>query len=513
MANTVLASSLLALHFLFVNSYPIFRLESLTLWFLVWAVFTATFFLLRRWKLEWLFYAGLVFFLADCFGGVAEHLKKAGGWAAVAAVLIVWIGLVYSIRQKIKSVLFTGLAAALISGVFFQLAMPPRFFVSHEFAAGPAGNRPNVYFFILDEHIGLARMPEIAGMYTGNGFVVYSRAYSNYDSTFDSIPSYLNARIFPAWRSELEKKTLKTNRLFEKWNEEGFRLNVYQSTHLDLAHSRGVPIARSFVYRESSVGYLRESPLSYSARLWILSNNFIEDSRSHFLKKIKRRLRPLQKIHGSVMTGALAVDRVLDEIKKDTLRHRAGTVFFAHFLSPHSSYLYDADCSLWADPDRWEAPHYGERDARGTLNTDRDREKKYALYENQVRCLHQKLGAFFDFLRREGLYESSTIFIVSDHGSRISRTSLKAAYLDHLTKDDFEDAFLAFLAFKKGNPGGESSARLGEIVGRQTPASLVIKKFFGLSEGDAAQEEALRKIYLKTDDIKKYKAWDMPDTE
>lgn len=513
--NVTLTLTLAVFNYLSVNSYPFLRPESLALCFVVLLPLVFLALMAGRFAWFWMFYAGLIFFMVDAATGFVEHLKSWGGWPGVWAATVAIFAAVYFIRKKIRNIFMAGIAASLAGAILFHWAAPTRLFTSYE-APGQresALGGGNIYFFILDEHIGLAGLPdgkELERVYRDGGFSIYPRAYSNYDSTLDAIPSYLNARIFPERRSGLRKKSLRANRLFEKWSGEGRRLHVYQSTHLDFRHAEKAHPKKVFTYRESSMGYIRDLPIAWHAKLRALFNNFIEDSRSLTVRKIRRLLEPGRFIRGSVTSGVLATGPILEEIEKDTLRHPAGSVFFAHFLAPHASYFYDVDCAF-LDPARWESCHYDELDGQGTLNREEDRRRRYALYRNQIRCLHAKLFNFFDFLRREGLYEQSTIFIVSDHGSRIYRLDMKAKYSLRLLPEDYRDGFSAFLAFKNGGASPRFTVNEGRSVLDKTPIVSLVGLFFGLMDEDGAKDPALSKIYVETDDFSAFQAVDYPN--
>ncbi|HEY7700354.1 MAG TPA: sulfatase-like hydrolase/transferase, partial [Vicinamibacteria bacterium] len=85
---------------------------------------------------------------------------------------------------------------------------------------------------------------------------------------------------------------------------------------------------------------------------------------------------------------------------------------YLHATDPHDPYTFSpGGRESLGSTDFMEALEAGEipRDAS-------TREKLLDLYDEKIRYLDRELGRFLDALRRTGLYESSLVVLVSDHG-------------------------------------------------------------------------------------------------
>jgi arylsulfatase A-like enzyme len=90
------------------------------------------------------------------------------------------------------------------------------------------------------------------------------------------------------------------------------------------------------------------------------------------------------------------------------------TLFFAHLLTPHYPYVYRADGSL-------RTPHEWASDDRLGIGPDdrKEYQARYERYGEQVRYVNRQIAGLLAPLRASGHYDSATIIIHGDHGSRI----------------------------------------------------------------------------------------------
>lgn len=515
--SVLTVSLLLALNYLYRNSYPFFRTEAVFLWLAVFSILLLPYFLCRALKCEWAVYAFLSLILADlstgCMHGIYLWAKNSAGFHKSAGIVAVFLMtaavffVVYKGRDLLARFFVSAASVAVLVAALSPIVLPlPLYASSSQVLAPTRTDKPDIFFIILDEHIGFAGIPEeISGAgnlkqtlierYEKKGFTLYEKAYSNYGATMDSIPSIVNARLYPKRREEVKHKTLLVNRLFDKLKAEGYQLNVYQSGHPDFSRSEGAKPDKIFSYRSTSTGYVAPLPLSIKAKTRVLLSHFIGSGKSRLLKKVFHFLMVGRQTNENVMTGALAADRVLEEVKKDASVDTRGTFFFIHLLLPHSSYVYDPGCGL-LDPSLWEECNASPDEDISVVNSTESRLRKYPLYFGQAQCAHRKLGDLFEALRHQGIYEGSAIVITADHGARIFLTVPTEANRGRLTSSDWTSAYSAFLAVK---PGGVTDGQ-GIVNREQTPLVKVIGEFFGLLSGSDLNRPDLSKVYLQKDD-------------
>src|SRR5687767_113516 len=136
---------------------------------------------------------------------------------------------------------------------------------------------PVVLHLVLDEHIGLAGLPqdvpESAGFerwltdaYVGEGFRVHAGAYSQYFYTRHSIANLLNfsagAEPWPHLaKGRSHPNILTDSAYFRHLSALGYRLHVYQSDYLDYCRIPGIAYAACSTYRANSIGALRDTTL------------------------------------------------------------------------------------------------------------------------------------------------------------------------------------------------------------------------------------------------------------
>jgi len=532
--NALIVSSLLVLNYLHRNSYGILRPEALALWGLVSFLLFIPLFLFRIFKVPWLLYAFLIILVTDMASGFLQGLyvmgrnvagSKPAGYALMSLGTLSTVFLVFVARKVIQKFFLTGAVTALIGAVFIHLFSPiPLYELIKKPGEIGLNGKPNILFIILDEHLGLAGLSEtgpqahelrqeISRQYAEGGFTLYEKAFSNYSSTMDSITSILNARIYSKRRSNIKGgllRLLMSNRLFKKLTAEGYRIHIYPSGDPYFIPAVLVQYQKCFVYRPTSAGYVQSRTLDPKEKLWLLVSHFVGSHKSQPLKKVFRYITRNRPNNENAMTGALAVDRVLEEVKSDMSTQTSGSFFFVHLLMPHCSYVYDAECSL-LNPSSWEGTGSVQEGVAGAVDTEESRRRKYALYLGQVRCLHKKLAGLFGFMKELGIYDTSTIILTSDHGSRIFLTVPTEKNRSRLTRQDMIDAYSAFLTIKNGGYNTAFPINQGLNVEAQTALVKVIGEFFGLLPEDNLKKEGFEKVYFQTADPSAFAAADMPD--
>jgi hypothetical protein len=134
----------------------------------------------------------------------------------------------------------------------------------------------------------------------------------------------------------------------------------------------------------------------------------------------------------------------LARLQADLQRAPRGVAYIVHLLLPHFGYLYRDDCLL-ADPTDWATLEPLDVEV---LNTPSERAEHYRLYLDQLICTQVRLASLFDQLKRLGVYDTATIIVHGDHGSRIAELPFRLLPAEALSARDLLDHFSTLLAVK-----------------------------------------------------------------
>ncbi len=314
-------------------------------------------------------------------------------------------------------------------------------------ARRPAGSGNHVLWLILDEQIGIDGFPECPECASAKArlrntldkynFTSFPGAFSNYASTFDSVPSVLNGRLLRGPRElmarqgarHLRNYIVRANSLFDEFAAKGYQVIGYQHASLKTcAPEFGSAECRE--YRDE-LGWLQKAPGGWTERFrWIVGSYQASDP---VLVRVKGFF-PFR--FGLQMTGPLAVagfwpyglaDDILDEPRR--------TFFFAHVLTPHLPYLYRRDGSVRPLAE-WSGDRADERVDKAEYT------RRYARYCEQVEFVAGQMDELFGDLERHGVLRNMTVVVHGDHGSRIRRTLVEAPGRARQAGDDYmPDAF------------------------------------------------------------------------
>jgi hypothetical protein len=439
-------------------------------------------------------------------GLVFQGLDVRMRWTALGIAVAVLL-LMYWMRQVFfRLVAIFALGSFAVSAVQFLAAR------SHPAEALAQESRPrglgHVIYLILDEHIGLAGLPDeipecrrarkkLEDVLRTNGFEIYPNAFSNYIETLDSIPSILNFELEPERRSFARRSspaghTATRNALFARLRSQGYAIAAYESDYLEYC-AAGAECSATTRYAANTIGPLDRLPIPWPRKAehlvstYLLSDMFVwgitYKALPHWFEPPNWRMGPLS-----------LADIWPERMSRDILRARRKTLFFAHLLTPHSPYVYRPDGTLrddreWTDGRSWPA-------------TDRAAcDREYAHYGEQVEYLSGQLDGFLRRLRADPVYDSSLIVIHGDHGARLLWRSAEAADGAWVAGDDLAagraagsppvraliDGYSTLLAVK---PPGAVGAR---IEPRCTSVLRVISETFdprGSATGPPADSEA-----------------------
>jgi hypothetical protein len=422
-------------------------------------------------------------------------------WSVAVALGAATGGLLWFMRLRFYYVL----AVFVLSGLLLEVA-------GHLPLSGP-GRRPaarpvagHVLWIVLDEQIGLDGFPEcaecvrararLAETLRGGNFEIYPRAYSNYASTIESIPSIANGRLlaYPGERIEqigqggMRYYRFRSNRLVADYAARGYRVIGYQhASILSCEASFGAAECRNYNDR---LGRLLRAPGAWTDRFrWLVANYQRSDP---WIRSV-RGFFPFK--FGLAITGPLGIsDFWPDGLARDILAEPQRAFFFIHLLTPHAPYLYRRDGSM-RPLSEWT------RDRADQRVSSVEYAARYRRYCEQVEFAATELGRFLARLRAGGILDSTTIVLHGDHGSRIRRpygAMPDGAAVEEDAEDlpaaldarDLVDRFSTLLAIHR--PGATAASVLPE---RHSVLTLLSRHFFHVEPAEGAARADL--VYLK----------------
>lgn len=397
------------------------------------------------------------------------------------------------ILAAIFSALFFGLLALgnnsfKILGVFFgvmlvsTLVLPAQTIsqnsIKHGKDEATKADLPIILHLILDEHIGPEGIPtEITGarelrdyiknFYRKHGFRLYGAAYSPYVLTTKSLSNFINFRVDSAFLQHYDsvgkRNRLKNVEFFSKMAEMGYKIIVYQSDFINFCVEKISSIKKCQTYPSNSIKAISTKNIGTTEKIEIFLSSYFYNSFIHRKMKKIYNQRVARVLSGNGLplpqwgwghnrVGPLAVHPIFDEISKDLDGEPKGILIFAHLLTPHFPYVYDRDCRVR------EVKNWLNRNALLTdalkENSEESRAKRYELYFGQVYCMYDKIGKLFEKMKGKGVFDTATILLHGDHGSRIAVNSATIRNEKHLSAADKKDWFSTLYAIKA--PGIES---------------------------------------------------------
>ena len=357
----------------------------------------------------------------DFFPGMRLRLLLA---ALIPAVIV---GILI-LRQNFYRLLAIFLAGAFVADLGKAVFTGSPALLPSASSAAASQKHNHVVHIVLDEMIGLAAMPPEcadctvarAGLeetFRRGNFRTYPYAFSNYGVTRDSLPSLLNAHLLDRCEEYFpdgdDDPVLNENAYFDHYLAKKYDIRVIQSNYI-LYSSDKYPSLVSSTYRVNSLKALHSMDLPWPARLkQILMIWFRSDQ---LWRNLWEGATPARFHFREMRVGPLALRKSWQHRIVSGIRHaKKDTLFFAHLLFPHYPYVYRPDGSIrnpaeWADASSVEQLSYD--------NPEQYR-RMYSLYGQQAQFLNHQLAAFLDDLRETGQYDSTTILIHGDHGSRL----------------------------------------------------------------------------------------------
>jgi hypothetical protein len=304
---------------------------------------------------------------------------------------------------------------------------------------------PPVVHIMLDGIIGPGGLPdypasdiikaEMLSFFEKYDFELFPNAYSRYVTTGDSLYSAMNfvhsgSSSFGLEVRNRQKHVMKSNAMFDVMDNLGYRLNVFQTRHIDMCRSNTDRLDRCWQYNHPNLNsMLGKAPLQI--RVHALRKTLLRQSRI---------LRTLLKNHLWMGEPAIAVHdpAVFTALEQDIKSKGNGNYFYAHALLPHGPYTYQSDCSVTYDtPISMRVPHIRTE----PIQTDLVYETRNGLYFGQIECALRSVAKILDAMKEIDLYDQAIVVVHGDHGSLISPQRPYAQNVANITNANYRAFF------------------------------------------------------------------------
>lgn len=444
-------------------------------------------------------------------------------------VTLFFTGLTWLLRRRLSQAVTLICGAMLLTTLIlpgeatvWRVGHPGGHPTTHPDAATPIReNLPFLLHIILDEYIGIEGIPRefdpegrlaesIRDRYLADSFEVYGRAYSRYVDTHESVPNMLNFTASdqpylycrPRFaRGDLVRK----NAWFDYLRRIGYRIHVVQTNYIMLSHPEPPDAEEEerlgdscLTYTAETIKSLESEPLSPPEKAHFMMGSYYRLSffltlhRTWYGQLRQSRLGQAIGLPPWDQTGnrlsTLAALQIMDRLEEELAWAGPGQAFVVHLLLPHSPFSYDSECGIRPMDGWWlrardmdKAPRRNDTDSRAI---------RYPLYLNQLQCTNRRLQDLFQILKDRGLWDDTIVILHGDHGSRISRSSLKFAHLDQVVPEDYLDAFSTLFAVKRPGVPGRYDRRI-------LPLDYLLPEVFGIAGEEVGRElEANPSVFL-----------------
>jgi hypothetical protein len=306
-----------------------------------------------------------------------------------------------------------------------------------------------VVHLLLDEMSGLAAFPEdcrhcqvartdMERVLRRGNFQIYPYAFSNYTSTRDSIPSILNGRLLDRCAEYVQKDAkeavLSQNAYFDRFHEQEYAIRIYQSDYIHYSPPRHLSAKAETYPAVGTLATLHRTNLAWNDRLHVILSRYV------YLDSIWRLLwssfaSEPDSLRSSNLGPLAVADIWPTRIVSDMREAGRKTLFFVHLLTPHFPYVFNRDGSV-KRPREWAYPKvFKPSEAAGYR-------RAYEEYGEQVQAVARQIESFLEGMRAAGLYDSATVIIHGDHGSRIRLITAEDAAQKDAGKSDCMDVSL-----------------------------------------------------------------------
>ncbi len=407
---------------------------------------------------------------------VALGIKGAVAVGGALIIVLTLMSICWLLRRHLGIIVTTVFGVMVLTTVL----LPPENIlndVTYSRDGAAKADLPPVLHVVLDGQIGLEGLPgdipggadlrrDLKAFYERFGFTVFGRAFTHYNSTYESLSNLMNRQS--AARSGANIATLKKvmprrgirlqeNAWFRALSDRGYRIRIYQTDYLDFCSPDATNVDYCFVAPSNSIVSVMDAGLSLGTKVEIILNTYLQGSfiYRHLVEagmsaaaRYGHRSRPAWLWRHGLRLGAISAASVIERLTGDVRAAPHGTAFFMHLLIPHGAYVFGPDCRLRPDIHTWLGPDAGA--VSGQLrNTPTSRQVRYGLYFDQVRCAHRKLAALFEQMETAGVLDKATVIVHGDHGSQITLGSI---FQPPYSESDLIDSYSTLFAIRI--PGG-----------------------------------------------------------
>lgn len=279
-------------------------------------------------------------------------------------------------------------------------------------------------FIILDEMSGInSSEREVYGtefkkkilqLSKSSNLNLYPNAFSLSDNTATSVPSLVNLidtqeEIVINRKINLKKMNnfyfneyvLQKNTLFDNFSS----ISAFQNIHLNFCSHENVAKCYQFnpyKKQESFIEGYKYNTLTRFLSIWKIQGSIT----ANILSRIGRELR-IADSYLEPQIHKATFDFFLSEISNDIISQNFDLIF-AHLLVPHVPYGFDHKCN-----------YDGKLSLRNTILTNK---QKIIQHNIESTCVVFYLNKFFSKIKNAPNYSNFEILILSDHGSRISKS-------------------------------------------------------------------------------------------
>ena len=258
---------------------------------------------------------------------------------------------------------------------------------------------------------------------------LYTKSFSISENTGNSVPFMLNFETKQPTkeiREKFIKKSISTyneydliqNRLFEKFKN----ISVIQNIHLNFCNHKNVKKCYQINPYINNKNYLKGFKNNLFTRFF--SHWYLDGSS---IAKLFFKASRLLNLTDSVIepeSHKIFLPLIFSKLENDIKKNKFNLIF-AHILAPHRPYGFNQDCK-----------YDGQKTS---FNTYMKNNEKYIQHNIERVCMIKFIDNFFNNIKKTPGYKNLDIFIMSDHGSRISpKENLSSIFLTKINDNNFK---------------------------------------------------------------------------
>jgi len=256
---------------------------------------------------------------------------------------------------------------------------------------------------------------------------LYTNSFSISDNTANSVPFMLNFEtrqpttelrevFIEKSKGTFNEYNLIQNNLFQKFKN----ISVIQNVHLNFCKQKNVKKCYQINPYSNNKNYLegfKNNFLTTFFTYWYLDGSSV----ARLFFKFSRLLN-LSHTLLEPDSHKIFLPLIFSELEND-VRENKFDLIFAHILAPHTPYGFSQDCK------------YDGR--KSSFNTYMTNSEKYVQHNIERICMVKFIDNFLNNIKKTSGYNNLDIFIMSDHGSRITLNESFSSILLTRTKDTF----------------------------------------------------------------------------